>query len=261
VLVDVTKANAMNILHRLLIACLPLTVLAACGGGDTEDRLDVRDPVVRFVHAAPNAPELTLYRGDDAQSDATATSYKFGSDYVDVSMVDADWSVKTTSGNTTLGSVTIDPDRGTRYTIVAYQTSASANGVALITDPYNKSLTSDDTRVRLMNASFNAANVDLYLEAPNTNIANAGAPLIASTQLGAAGPESGDDSVDKPSGTYQLTITTAGTKTVLFQGELSFGDNKDILLLTVPDDPAVAGSIKVLAKVDGDAGANEVPPL
>ena len=69
---------------------------------------------------------------------------------------------------------------------------------------------------------------------------------------------SGSDSADIPGGTYQLTITSAGTKTVLFRGQLSFASNQDILLLTVPD-TVVPTAIKVLEKVEGTAGAAEVP--
>ena len=141
----------MNILRRILITCLPLAALAACGGGDTEDRLDVRDPVVRFIHAAPDAPELTLYRGDVAQGDATGTSYQFGSDYFDVSMADADWSVKTAAGNTSLGSVTIDPERGTRYTIVALPGKDGGGRMTILTDDVVP--TQGKARLRVVNAA------------------------------------------------------------------------------------------------------------
>jgi hypothetical protein len=249
----------MKLIHKLLLACLPLATLSACGGGDTADRLDVADPVVRFVDAAPASPNVTLFRTTVAQPDATNVGYQFASNYFDVDMGAADWSVKTASGGTSIGTVSIDPQRGTKYSIVAYATSPSANAVALIVDPYNKPLTSDSTHLRLMNASSNAANVDVYMNTPGTIIANAGVnPLIAATAFGAAGPVSGSDSADIPGGTYQLTITSAGTKTILFQGQLSFASNQDILLLTVPDAAAPA-SVKVLEKVEGTAGAAEVP--
>jgi len=249
----------MKLVHKLLLACLPLAALAACGGGDTEDRLDVADPAVRFVHAAPVAPNVTLFRATVAQPDATNVAYEFASNYFDVDTGVADWSVKTATGSATIGTVSIDPQRGSKYTIVAYASSPSANTVALIVDPYNKPLTSDSTHLRLMNGSYNAANVDVYMNTPGTNIATAGVnPLIAATAFGAAGPVSGSDSADIPGGTYQLTITSAGTKTVLFTGQLSFASNQDILLLTVPD-VAIPGAIKVLKKVEGTAGAAEVP--
>jgi hypothetical protein len=57
----------MKLFHKLLLSCPPFAALAACGGGDTEDRLDVADPAVRFVHAAPVVPNLTLFRATVAQ--------------------------------------------------------------------------------------------------------------------------------------------------------------------------------------------------
>jgi hypothetical protein len=247
----------MKLLHKLLLACLPLAALAACGGGDTQDRLDVADPAVRFVHAAPIAANLTLYRAGTAQSDATNVAYTFASNYFDIDTGVAAWSVKPAAGGTDLGSVSIDPQRGTKYTIVAYSTSNSANTVSLIVDPYNKPLTSDSTHLRVMNASFNAANVDVYMNAPGFDIAGVN-PLIAATAFGTAGPVSGSDSADIPGGTYQLTVTTAGTKTVLFRGQLSFASNQDILLLTVPD-PVSPTAVNALVKVEGTPGATAVP--
>jgi len=246
----------MRLLHKLLLACLPLATLAACGGGDTEDRLDVADPAVRFVHAAPIASNLTLYRGTVGQPDATNAAYGFASDYFDVDTGTADWSAKTSSGGVSLGGVTIDPNRGTKYTIVALQTSATTNGVSLIVDPYNKPLTSDSTHLRLMNASFNAGSVDLYVNARGTDITTEN-PRIAATAFNTAGPVSGTDSVDIPGGTYQVTVTSAGTKTVLFRGEVSFANNKDLLLLTVPDNLRPK-SIKLRVKIQGTPGSTEV---
>lgn len=249
----------MKLVHKLLFACLPFAALAACGGGDTADRLDVADPVVRFVHAAPIAPNVTLYRASVAQPDATNVAYQFASNYFDVDMGVADWSVKTAAGGIDVGTVSIDPQRGTKYTVVAYTTSATGNAVALISDPYNKPLTSDSTHLRLMNASLNAASVDVYMNTPGTDIGATGVnPLIAATAFGTAGPASGSDATDIPGGTYQLTITSAGTKTVLFRGQLSFASNQDILLLTVPD-PTAPALVKALAKVEGTLGATPVP--
>ena len=82
--------------------------------------------------------------------------------------------------------------------------------------------------------------------------------LIAATAYKTAGPASGNDSMDVPGGSYQLTITAAGTKTVLFGAPLAFGNNQDVLLLTVPDS-VLPGGIKVLEKVEGVAGTTELP--
>ena len=249
----------MKTFHKLLLACIPLATLAACGGGDTADRLDVADPVVRFVDVSAPAPNVTLYSGTTAQSDATNVGYGYASNYFDVGTSAATWSVQPAAGGPAFGSVSIDPQRGTKYTIVALATSATATGVTLITDPYNKPLTSDSTHLRLMNAAYNAANIDLYMNTPGTDITGVN-PLINGTAFDTAGPATGSDSVDIPGGTYQLTITAHGSKTVLFKSQLSFAGNKDLLLLTVAD-PALPAGIKTLLKVEGTAGTTELAPM
>jgi hypothetical protein len=251
----------MNHSFKLLLACVPVVWLSACGGGDLQDRLDVADPAVRFVNASATAPNLTLYRSAVAQSDATNVTYKFASDYFDVDTSMADWSVKAAASGSTIGTVSIDPTRGSKYTIVALPLSATETGVYVIGDPYNKPLGSNSTRLRVMNASFNASNIDLYMNAFGTDIAAAGVnPIIAATAYRTSGPASGSDSADIPAGTYQLTITSATTKTVLFKGQLGFGDNKDILVVVVPD-PAVPGASQALFKVEGTAGLIQVPAI
>ena len=115
------------------------------------------------------------------------------------------------------------------------------------------------TSLRVMNASFNASNIDLYMTAVGVDIAAASVtPLIAATAYKTSGPASGSDSFSIDGGTYQVAITAAGTKTVLFKGQLLVGANQDVLLLSVPDS-LLPGAIKMLVKVEGSAGATELP--
>jgi len=253
----------MKTFHKLLfVAAVPLLGLAACGGSDTQDRLDVADPVVRFVHASPIAPNLTLYQGTTAQSDATNVPYKFASDYFDVGTAAADWSVKTATGAITLGTpININPQRGTRYTIVALPSSSTDSSTYLIVDPYNKPLGSSSSHLRVMNASFNAPNIDVYMSGIGADLTPPSVmPFIGGTAYKTSGPASGSDSSDIPGGTYQVTVMAAGTKTILFKGQVTFDANKDVLLVTVPD-TVVPGAIKALVKINGTAGATDVTPL
>lgn len=245
----------MKHFYKLLLACIPVALIAACGGGDTEDRLDVADPVVRFVHASALAPNLTLARANVALPEATNVAYKFASNYVDIPMGAADWQVKTADASaTTLGTVPIDPGRGTKYTIVAVPGTPTGTSTYLIVDPYNKPIGSESTRLRIMNAA--PASVDLYVNAPGADISPASVtPFIAGTAYKTSGPASGSDSLDIQGGTYQATVTAAGTKTVLFRGTIAFNANKDVLLIAVPDTTGV----KLLMKIEGTAGAVDVP--
>ena len=63
------ESTDMKLHNKFLLMLVPLAGLVACGGGDTADRLDLADPVVRFVHASPLAPNVTLYHGAVAQAD------------------------------------------------------------------------------------------------------------------------------------------------------------------------------------------------
>jgi hypothetical protein len=251
----------MKLINGLLLILVPAAGLVACGGGDTADRLDLADPVVRFVHASPLAPNVTLYHGATVQADVVDRPYKFASNYFNVDMGLNNWSVKTTVGAVTVGSVPIDAARGTKYTIVELPGSSSESSVYLITDPYNKALTSDSARLRLMNASFNASNIDLYMSPLGADITLAAVvPTVIATAYKTSGPATGGESIDIPGGTYKVTITTSGTKAILFQGKLVFGNNSDILLISVPDS-LLPGAIKALVKFEGSAGASEVPAI
>ncbi|MBV5299601.1 MAG: DUF4397 domain-containing protein [Rhodoferax sp.] len=251
----------MKFTHTFLLALVPVVGLSACGGSDTSDRLDLADPVVRFVHVAPLTPNLTLSHGTVVQPDVIDKPYKFASNYFNVDIGQNTWSIKTTVGNVTLGSEPIDASRGNKYTLVALPSLNTDGGLYLIVDPYNKPLTSDSARLRIMNASFNAGNIDLYMSALGTDITAATArPLIAATAYKTAGPASGGDSVDIPGGTYKVTITTAGTKVILFTGQLAFGNNADLLLLSVPDS-LLPGAIKTLVKFEGSSGVSEISAL
>lgn len=245
-------------LFSLVASTVVAATIAACGGSDTADRLDLANPALRFIHASPLAPNVTLTRAGVAQPDETNVAYGFASNYFDIDTGAADWVVKTTAGGVPVGTSSIDPQRGTRYTIVALPTSAAETGTLLIADPYNKPLASDSSRVRVVNGSYNAANIDIYMNAAGTDITTAGVnPLIAATAFRTAGPATNNDSVALPGGAYQLSITAAGTKTVLFRGTVSFTQNRDVLLVTVPD-AALPTGIKVLVKIEGTAGLTEV---
>jgi hypothetical protein len=249
----------MNHALKILLACVPVLGIAACGGSDVQDRLGVADPAVRFVDASAIAPNVTLYKATVAQSDATDVSYKFASDYFDVDSGFADWTVKTAVGNVSVDSASIDASQGTKYTIVLQPTSATGSGVYIIADPYNKPVGSNSTRLRVVNGRFGADPVDVYMNAPGTDIASVGVnPLIAATAFNTSGPSSGSDSVDIPAGSYQVTIAAAGTKTTLFKGQLAFGDNEDILLVVLHD-ATLAGKVQTLFKVEGTGGLTQMP--
>lgn len=247
----------MKTIRSLLAACVPALALAACGGGDS---LDIAQPGVRLVHASPIATDVSLYRESSGLVVVADAAYPFASDYVDVESGLSDWTVRSAVGGAIVDTVAIDAERGKKYSVVVAPDSAVTNSAYLIIDPYEKPIGSDSTRLRVFNATYATGDVDVYMNAIGTDIADPGVnPLIAGIESKTAGPQSGEDSVDLPAGDFQVTLTAAGTKTILFTGMLSIGPDRDLLLIAVPIVP-VPGGIQVFAKIEGDPGMTEVLP-
>jgi hypothetical protein len=231
---------------RLFGATVCLGLLAACGGSDDDsfdDRADVADPKVRFVHAVPGGPNVTLLRNGSVESDATDVAYKEASQYYDVSTEIYTFVLRTAAGGIELDSTEFRADRGNKYTLVALPTD---NGVELLTirDPYNKSVTSDDARVRVMNAAVNAPAFDVYITGVNDDLANETADLANVTYKDVA-PESGDDSIDMEQGDYRLRLTLPGDKDAFFDVNISVPEDGDWLLIALPED-TTPNNVRVL---------------
>lgn len=254
----------MNKTFKLLLACAPIVLLTACGGGgddNLDDRADIADPKVRLVHAVPLAPNVALYRDNVLQADAANLPYKGASKYFDVSTSTATWSVRTTTGDVAVGQQNFETTRGNKFTLVAVPDSGTGTELLLIRDPYNKSLTSDRARIRVLNAAFNAPDVDVYVTEPNADL-SAVAPNFASVDYKAAEPKSGSDSNEFSGGNhaYALTITAAGSKVPVFRAPVTSPDNGDWIVTLLPGS-LVPLNLKVLLVKANDAASTseEVP--
>jgi hypothetical protein len=244
----------MKLFKVLALGAISAFVAACGGGGDAEDRLDLRDPVVRFIHAVPGGPAVTLYRGDSAQGDAANAAYKFVSEYYDVSNAGATWTVRTaaTTPVVTLASANLNPSQGDRYTFVAMPNTGGAVSLKVIEDPYNKGLLTDRARVRVLHAAPVATAVDVYLLQGNQSLATATA-TVSALSYGNTSPASGQDSLELNGGTYRLVLTAAGTKNVVFNANsVSIGNNADWLMLAIPGPTGLAGDVRVLVAQGND---------
>ncbi|MBC7957902.1 MAG: DUF4397 domain-containing protein [Cytophagales bacterium] len=249
----------MKSIYKLLLAATPVLFVAACGGGDDsiDDRLDIADPKVRFVHAIPAGPAVDFLRGPTVAGGVTNVSYRYASKYFVVDTAPADYTVRTTAGASTIATINVNPTRGNKYTFIAMPGASTTNNLLLINDPYDKQLTATNGRVRVVNGSFNAANVDVYLTAPTVDIATVG-PNFAAAAYGTSVPGSGANSIDFTNGSYQLRVTTAGTKNVIFSAPLAVATNADLLLVTIPA-TLLANSVKVLSVIaDNEQPATEL---
>jgi len=245
----------MNKRQLLALAVIP-AMLAACGGSDDsfDDRADIADPKVRLVHAVPGGPNISLFRDNQPQpADVTNLPYKGASNYFDTDRGTHTWEVRTaTSPAVSLGSQTFETRTGNRFTLIAAPNSGSLTEVVMISDPYNKSITSDDARVRVFNAAFNTTGLDLYITAPTIDIATVG-PTLGGAGYKQAVPASGADSIDLEGGNYTLRLTAPGTKNVFFTAPITLPRDADWLLVPVPAS-VTPGDVRVLV-VQSDMGA------
>lgn len=245
-------------LRLLTLVAASAALMAACGGSDDDsfdDRADVADPKVRFVHAVPAGPNVTLQRNGANESGATDVAYKYGSPYYDVSTENYTFTLRTASGDVEVASTALNADRGNKYTLLALP---SDNGVELLTvrDPFNKSLTNEDARVRVVNGAVNAQAFDVYLTAVGADI-TALSPSLADIGYKQVKPASGDDSVDVTPGAYQLRLTPTGSKTPFFSATVTAPENGDWLLVALPDELAENAVRMLLVRADDSADATD----
>jgi Domain of unknown function (DUF4397) len=248
-----------KLVRLLFVGVASAGLLAACGGSDNDDRLDVNDPNVRFVHAVPDGPNVTLRRSASGQAAADETGatdvpYKYASEYYDVSTEDYTFSLNTGVGGsgTELDTIQFNADRGNRFTIVALPADGGGAELVAIRDPYDKSVTSDDARLRVLNAASNAGAFDVYLTSADADLAAETADL-SDIGFKVVKPDSGNNSLDEiEAGTYRLRLTPAGDKsTVFFNAVVTIPEDGDWLLLALPEDAATPNSVRLLL-VKGD---------
>ena len=236
-------------------------MLAACGGGDDgiDDRLGLNEPQTRVIHAVPPIPttlNLDVYQ-NGAKTSLQNIPYKFVARYSDVDDGNHLFTFNAAGTQTEVGRAQVDAATGHKYTIVALPGGDRADTL-VIDDPYEKGLLSTKARVRAVNAAFNAQNVDIYVTAPSVDI-NTVSPTFANVGYKSAVPASGQDSNEFDGGNnYQIRVTTAGTKQVIFSsGAITIDNNADWLIMPIPVDgiaSAVPNNIKVLvAKANDDS--------
>lgn len=245
--------SASKFFRWAALAVVSVPLMVACGGSnddDFDDRVDVADPKVRFVHAVPAGPSLSLRRNGVDEPNVRNIDYRGASPYYDVGTENYTFTLFSGAG-LELANTTLATDRGNKYTLVAMPTTSGVDLLS-IRDPYNKSLTSDDTRLRVLHAVPGAGAVDVYLTAPGANLATL-SPTIASVGYRQVAPASGNDSIGVAAAAYQLRLTESGSKTAIFDTTVQVPNNGDWLLIALPT-AATVGGVQLLRVRADDSG-------
>jgi len=222
-------------------------------GGDEFEILDAGTPAeVRVVHAVPDAPPVDVYINDATAASAPAIS---GLDYPDAvpgadSYVALDPGTTnvlvTAAGNTgiiAIPSTDLELAAGRQYTV--YATGTLAGGIVpYVTADDDRSIATE-ARVRIIHLSPSAGPVDIYVTAPMTDITNV-TPSFSNVELR---EETGY--VRLAGGTYDVTVTVAGTKTAAIgPATITLSDGGVYTAAARDPDPDAAGDTLGLILLD-----------
>jgi hypothetical protein len=188
-------------------ATSPIKLLAVPPSGAALQLLDRATPArVRVIHASPDAPAVQVIANNNFGT-PLVSSLSFPNATPFVSVPAATYNLKVTPvGNN--GVIAINADlplaAGREYSVYAVGRLASIAPLVLNDD---RRRVATQARVRILHASPSAGNVDLYVLAPGTALANA-TPAFTNVAFKA---DTGYVSLSQ--GTYEVSVTPTGSKT------------------------------------------------
>jgi hypothetical protein len=215
----------MSRFPRLLVLAMIATIASAtlfttgCGD-DARARL-------RVVHASPDAPNVDV--AVNGKTVLTDVPYEAASKYLTVAAGSTKIEVRPTGTTTDVISATVPLTAKKDYTVLAVDRVASIAPLVLTDD--NTAPATGQIKLRLVHASPSAGNVDIYVEAPGTDISTV-SPTLTNIPFKAA-----SDYLSVPAGSYEVFITPTGTKTVAIDSgslAISAGQVRTAVALDAP---------------------------
>lgn len=199
---------------------------------------------VQVIHASPDAPAVNVL----ANGSVLLQSFNFGNvsqkTELDAGIFNVDVQALLPDSTTpsVIGPTDIDLAKNTNTLVIAVNTVANIE--PLIITRQDENVRSDKTRVNIIHAAPNAPQVDIYVTAPDADLANSSATATAAFK-----DSSGELEVD--SGSYQIRITPANSQTVVFDsGTIELPGGGDLAILALEN--TLTGSSPVQLLIAGD---------
>ena len=211
-------------LLSLLFAAGALT--AACSDDDDNTGPD-GEASVRVVHASPDAPNVDVLVDDAEVLDDVP--YLTASDYLGVPSGDRNLKVNAAGTTTTVIDADVTLTDGADYTVIASGLVAAIEPMVLEDD--NSAPAAGNVKVRAIHGAPSAPAVDIYVTAPDADLATE-IPALGDVEFGDVA-----DYVEAPAGDYQVRVTLAGTKTVVIDSgalTLSSGQVRTAIAVDAP---------------------------
>lgn len=244
---------------QYLLVFFAIGGLAACS--DDDDDHDYIPPAasaaeLRVTHASPDAPKVNVYV--DGALALEAVDYKDSSGILSRAAGDVEVEVRGILADgselSVIGPTTLALSAETRTDVIAYDTLLAGEDInikPLVLPALDISETVAQVRVSIVHAAPAVADVDIYVSAPEDDIASV-TPIDAGFG-DVAGP------VDLMASTeYRVRITPDGSATVVYDsGTLSFPAGTDLVVAAVENTTGVGDNPVNLLAIGAD-GAAEV---
>jgi len=197
-------------LAHLFLLCL----VVAFAGGCSKSNSGSSSAQVRFMNALVDSSPITISVGSNTPVTGLPFEGVTGYDQVDAGT--QEFKVSVAGGTSTIIDTTLPLNGDALYTYVVYGT-ASAPLAQLIVDQVPTAPNSGQFVLRVTNAAFGTAALDVYITAPGAPLDNA-SPNISNVAFNGSSPFA-----TLTPGSFQIRFTLANSKQVIYDaGQLPF---------------------------------------
>ncbi|GAA4888967.1 DUF4397 domain-containing protein [Ferrimonas pelagia] len=239
--------------HLAVLALAPLTLIGCDDDNDNDIAPLLEEPsgYIRVLHASPDAPAVNIQvNGDTALANV---EYQTGSGFIELPtetyQIAVDALLPNDATATVLGPAELPVDEDTEYSIIALGKVADQTLAPLILSRAKTEFGAGNIRLQVLHASPDAPAVDIYLTETNADISMI-SPALSNVPF-----MTNSDLIELAAGQYQVRITPANDKTVVFDtGALSLPAGTDLMLVAVTNTRTGSSPINVLAWSDDSVG-------
>ncbi|CAI8160727.1 MAG: Uncharacterised protein [Pseudidiomarina mangrovi] len=248
----------MNGITKFGLAASAALILAACDGGSNNEEISVTPPppppppessFVRVHHSVADAPDVNvLVNGDTVLSEVpyTASSGVLELDEGTYS-IQVDGILPDGSFATVIGPADVALNGNNRYEVFAVGKVGDASIAPLIIENPVTDIAAGNLRLQVVHAAPDAPMVDIYLTAPDADLAAEQA--AATLEFGDFTPQ-----IDVPAGDYRVRVTVAGDPAAVAfdSGTLPLAAGADLVIAAI-ENTQTGESPVMLQIADGES--------
>jgi trimeric autotransporter adhesin len=234
----------------LIISSLALG-LVGCNS-DSDDEV-IPEPIaksnIRIVHAVYDAPTVNVFVNDQLFAGLENVDYQGASPWVEVDS--SSYAVRVQANlpgdNADVISETVMLSADMNYNVIAVGSVADSSIEPLVVSNPAAAIGSGNVRLQVVHAASTAPTVDVYVTAPMADI-DAEQPLATAAFKDYTGQ------VEVAAGDYQIRLTPAGSKTVVYDsGTVSLAAGADLLVMATTNTGTGSSPVSLLASDGTDS--------